>query len=92
MTRNKEQLLKALKLVETMTQDGLRQFPFDAIFKHSAEQISDLKVFIDSGYKVNTEILQSFDLGVMAAKELGNDEKEYADALHKLQRCVEELV
>jgi hypothetical protein len=36
-------------------------------------------------------ILTEFDLGLMAARELGNEDREFADVLHRIQRQVESL-
>jgi hypothetical protein len=55
------------------------------------EQIGRLQVFLDEkALNQKTDILSGFDLGQMAAKELGVGEQDFANHLPSLQRFVEE--
>lgn len=78
----------ALKLA----QDGLKQYPHDAIYRHAVEQIGHLQAFLnDTSSNPNTDMLAEFNLGQMAARELGVDEQDFASHLHSLQRFVDAL-
>jgi hypothetical protein len=48
-----------------------------------------IKADLDSNGVISKISSSKFNLGLVAAKELGPDEQELANVLHKLQRLVE---
>jgi hypothetical protein len=72
-------------------QEGLKKLPHDAIYQHVITQIAVLQSYLNSAVaERNADILEEFNLGQMAARELGNDEQDFANHLHILQRYVDD--
>jgi Tsi6 len=71
--------------------EGLKKFPHDAVYQHTVKQIEVLQHYVNrTANDRNIDALADFNLGRMAARELGNDEQVFANHLHKLQRFVDE--
>ncbi len=87
-----EQIIADIQGALQCAQEGLKQYPHDTIYLHAAEQVTALQNYLNAtANDRDTSILAKFDLGLMAAKELGNDEQVFANHLHKLQRFVESI-
>jgi Tsi6 len=71
--------------------EGLKKFPHDAVHQHTVKQIGVLQHYVNSAVNDrDVDALADFNLGQMAARELGNDEQVFANHLHKLQRSVDQ--
>jgi hypothetical protein len=91
MTRENS-LSAAIDGALSYAQAGLRKFPHDAIYQHVITQIAVLQSYLNSAVaERNADTLEEFNLGQMAARELGNDEQVFANHLHKLQRFVDDV-
>jgi hypothetical protein len=91
MTR-KNSLGAAINGALNYAQAGLRKFPHDTIYQHAIKQIAVLRSYLNSAAaQRNADILADFNLGQMAARELGNDEQDFANHLHILQRYVDDV-
>jgi hypothetical protein len=73
-------------------QEGLKKYPHDSVYQNAIKQIEALSCYLNSTTNErDADILADFNLGQMAARELGNDEQVFANHLHKLQRFVDEV-
>jgi Tsi6 len=73
-------------------QEGLNKYPHDSVYQNAIKQIETLSYYLNStANDRDADILADFNLGQMAARELGNDEQVFANHLHKLQRFVDEV-
>lgn len=68
---------------------GLEQFPFDAIYRTALQRIAHVEAIIARGGSLS-ELPEDPDIGLMAAKELGNDEARLAHALHVIQYAIDQ--
>jgi hypothetical protein len=91
MKRAIEVLMDDIEAAHAVAEQGLKTYPHDSVFQHSSAQLAMLKSFLLKDNDVEAAILEDFDLGLMAARELGPDERDFADLLHRIQRQVEAL-
>jgi hypothetical protein len=72
----------AIKFAKNFATKGMKTYPFDVVFKTSLEQIGWIEPDIAAFGHIRKETADRLAIGMMAAKELGNDEAEFAHALH----------
>lgn len=66
---------------------GLRLYPFDAVYRATLDQLAIVTAsLLGDGPPLPAGRVT---LGLMAAKELGNDERDFAHALHVIQHHVD---
>lgn len=66
--------------------DGLQRLPFDVVYKTTMEQLAIIEsTLFKGGGQLKDVPHTGVDLGLMAAKELGIDEQEFARALSVIQ-------
>jgi hypothetical protein len=68
---------------------GLEAFPFDTVYKTTLEQVAWIEHDIREQGSVSKVTKSKICLGLMAAKELGNDEADFAHALHVINFWVD---
>lgn len=73
---------QAIKFAKNFATEGMKTYPFDAVFKTTLEQIGWIEADIATLGHIRRETADRLVIGIMAAKELGNDEAEFAHALH----------
>ncbi len=81
--------LEAYRLAHAHATSGLETYPHDRIYIHILEQLSLLDFTDHDTISPRRAAGAGFDLGLMATKELGAEERDFAHALHVLQRLVE---
>jgi hypothetical protein len=80
----------AIEFAKHHARQGLIQFPFDAVYKTAIAQIAMIENDLDSDGRLSKNTKESMCLGLMAAKELGNDEYDFAHALHTINHWVDD--
>ena len=85
MTRPTLSPARAVALARAHAEAGLKPKPFNPVLRHTLDQLAvvdrQLAAIGDLSGLTSGEI----DVGRMAARELGNDEAEFAHALHVIQ-------
>lgn len=76
----------AIAFARKHAEEGLRTYPFDAIYKTTLSQLDLVTNAMTANGMLQSLPAGSVTLGIMAAKELGNDERDFAHALHVVQR------
>ncbi|WP_260597599.1 hypothetical protein [Sphingomonas endolithica] len=79
---------QALDLAREHAARGLETYPFDAIYRTTLDKVRLIDAVLAGGGSL-AEVPRDPDLGLMAAKELGNDEAAFAHALHVIQYEIE---
>jgi hypothetical protein len=79
---------QALDLAREHAARGLETYPFDAIYRTTLDKIRLIDGVLARGESL-ADVPQDPHLGLMAAKELGNDEAAFAHALHVIQYEIE---
>lgn len=80
---------EAVEFARCHATKGLEQYPFDAIYRTTLDRIAEINAISVQDRGLD-ELPVDPDIGLMAAKELGNDEAEFAHALHTIQRHIDE--
>lgn len=75
---------EALVQARAHAEAGLKQYPYDAIYRTAIDRIDEIEALRARGGTL-ADLSPDPNLGVMAAKELGNDEAGFAHALHVIQ-------
>lgn len=73
---------QAIYFAKNFAVKGLENHPFDAVFRTTLEQIGWLESDIAAFGHIRGETAERLVIGIMAAKELGKDEADFAHALH----------
>lgn len=79
-------LQAAIDFARVHAENGLRTYPFDAIYKTTLAEVDLVTAALRPDGTLQALPEGSVTVGVMAAKELGNDERDFAHALHVIQR------
>lgn len=80
-----EELRAACAFARAHAEAGLKKFPFDGVYSHALEQIALVEPVAQGLLPLRSLAAAKIDVGLMAAKTLGNDEQDFASALHTLQ-------
>ncbi|MDE2596469.1 MAG: hypothetical protein KGL44_06285 [Sphingomonadales bacterium] len=83
-------LANAMDFARNHAEEGLRKYPFDAVYKATLAQIDAISASLATNGLLSAHIAGGITLGLMAAKELGNDERDFAHALHVIQRYADD--
>ena len=67
------EIAEAIKFVKYFATDGMKTYPFDGFFKTTREQIVWIEADIATLGHIRRETADCLVIGIMAAKELGND-------------------
>jgi hypothetical protein len=79
-------LSAAVDFAQAHAEQGLRTYPFDAIYQTTIAQVKVVRDAMRPDGTLGPLPAESVSVGLMAAKELGNDERDFAHALHVIQR------
>lgn len=82
------ELTAAIDVARRHAEEGRKGRPFDPVYVHTLEQLAIIDRHILTG-GLSGLARGEIDIGRMAVKELGNDERDFAHALHVIQRYVE---
>ena len=85
MTETSLTLPQAMALARAHADVGLRRTPFDPVLRHTLDQLAIVNRHLAATGDLSGLAPGEIDVGRMAAKELGNDEAEFAHALHVIQ-------
>lgn len=85
-----EDVLSAIRFARSYASKGLETFPFDVVYRATIDQLDAVNQSFAASGSLATFKGTGVDLGLMAAKELGNEEQDFAHALHVIQRYIEE--
>jgi hypothetical protein len=78
------ELTTAIEDARRHAEEGRKGRPFDPVYVHTLEQLVIIDRHILAGDFSNLAAGE-IDVGRMAVKELGNDEQDFAHALHVIQ-------
>ncbi len=83
-------LTDAIALARRHAEEGRRGRPFDPVYVHPLDQLAIVDRHLARTGDLSGLAPGEIDVGRMAVKELGNDERDYAHALHVIQWYADE--
>lgn len=86
-----ETVRKLTEIASTMTQSRVLKYPKYGVYIHAQEQIGYIRSILDSNRIPTNEEKARIDIGLMAVRELEDEEPEYATALIGLAARFNEL-
>lgn len=85
------ELHDAIAYARDHAEAGLNLRPFDPIHRHTIDQLTVIDAQIAHHGDLSGLASEQIDVGRMAARELGNDERDFAHALHVIQWYADEV-
>lgn len=76
----------AVSFAREYAEEGLRACPFDAVYSTTLLQLDLVTSAMDAEGVLRSLPDGNVTLGIMAVKELGDDERDFTRALHVVQR------
>ncbi len=84
-------LIAAIDYARRHAEEGRKGRPFDPVYVHTQDQLAVIDHHIATSGAMAGLAPGEIDVGRMAVKELGNDEQEFAHALHVIQWYADEV-
>ncbi|MGI4732266.1 MAG: hypothetical protein ACRYFW_10995 [Janthinobacterium lividum] len=85
MTDSDISFTDAMVLARAHADAGLKVHAFDPVLRHTLDQLAVIDAQLARTGDLSGLRSGEINLGLMAAKELGNDEADFAHALHVIQ-------
>jgi hypothetical protein len=85
-------LREVVDKAKEMTTQRCEEFPKYRLYNHAAEQLEFIEKFLLANILPSTKEVGQIDIGIMAVKELEEEDPEYALLLMKVHRRFEDLI